>query len=445
MRVLAGVLSVLVLVGLGFGQDQNQDRIDELIRQLGHDDYIVRERAEQELLKMGPEALPALRKCLEDGDAEVQERAERIIPVLEKEARIRKLIQPPPPITLKTSGTVADVVSRIEAAAKLRFNKTDLRDQMNEPVELDVTEASLFEVMDTLCRQLKGMTWQIGREQEIEFMRGPFVELPTCIDGPFRVRVVGLETYTKSSFGSKSSAFAITVLADALPGVALHLDPTVKITKILDDQGEPLTETNEQITLGQKQVSGNRSVTRAGQWPHDQTPKGRSFVYKAKRLVPSIKTIECVVDYYFRFPSKEFAFEMNGQAQTIKLEGVTISLPEIRNFDNQRIRQRTRYLTISVASESQDPSLAGVIGRLIEEGSFEAVMKDGKRQKVQATFMNRGSAIRMVNGRPVQAYPDQWRLMLNNVKLDQITKIAFKVSVMERKKVGFTFGEIPLK
>ncbi|MHC4718825.1 MAG: outer membrane protein assembly factor BamB family protein, partial [Planctomycetota bacterium] len=59
----------------------DEAHIQRLIKQLGDDSYQVRERAQKELQKMGPPAIPFLEKALaESADPEVQVRAELILP-----------------------------------------------------------------------------------------------------------------------------------------------------------------------------------------------------------------------------------------------------------------------------------------------------------------------------------------------------------------------------
>lgn len=53
-------------------------RIARLIRQLGNDDYFMREQAEAELLKAGPEAFDALGEAIYDDDLEIAMRAQHL-------------------------------------------------------------------------------------------------------------------------------------------------------------------------------------------------------------------------------------------------------------------------------------------------------------------------------------------------------------------------------
>jgi hypothetical protein len=80
---------VLLLSIYSFSLDQGKsdtppkavqpEEIKTLVRQLGDDDFKTRERASQRLRELGRFAMPALRKAANDSDAEVRQRASRIV------------------------------------------------------------------------------------------------------------------------------------------------------------------------------------------------------------------------------------------------------------------------------------------------------------------------------------------------------------------------------
>ena len=81
----AVTVAIVILTGVAFGQDGEKKvdaaRIAELIRQLGHDEFLKREAAGEELEAIGDAALPALRKALEaTDDPEIRLRTREIIP-----------------------------------------------------------------------------------------------------------------------------------------------------------------------------------------------------------------------------------------------------------------------------------------------------------------------------------------------------------------------------
>src|SRR5689334_3303005 len=82
MTMAAAVLSALLL-----WQGADDKKVGDLIRDLGADEYSVRERAESDLRKMGDAAIPALREALEDKDPERALRAHRVLESLEKKGQ----------------------------------------------------------------------------------------------------------------------------------------------------------------------------------------------------------------------------------------------------------------------------------------------------------------------------------------------------------------------
>src|SRR5262245_51218218 len=60
-----------------------QEKIKELVAQLGHDDFSVREEATKKLAEIGRPAVPAVREAAKSNDAEVRMRARRILDKIE--------------------------------------------------------------------------------------------------------------------------------------------------------------------------------------------------------------------------------------------------------------------------------------------------------------------------------------------------------------------------
>jgi len=64
-------------------QTPQQQKIADLIKQLGADDFATRDAASNELQKIGPEALPALKEALKSEDPSIQSYAEYLVPRIE--------------------------------------------------------------------------------------------------------------------------------------------------------------------------------------------------------------------------------------------------------------------------------------------------------------------------------------------------------------------------
>ncbi|MBI5778064.1 MAG: HEAT repeat domain-containing protein [Planctomycetes bacterium] len=89
--ILLIYLSVVGISAETFSETLNK-RITELIRQLGSDDWQAREKASEELIEIGLPARESLQQALNSPDAEIRERAGRIVPLIQwKEAFVRRL------------------------------------------------------------------------------------------------------------------------------------------------------------------------------------------------------------------------------------------------------------------------------------------------------------------------------------------------------------------
>lgn len=85
----------LLLLSSSFCLAQNEAQLEKYIQQLGHEDYTVREHAEQQIIRAGARSIPLLKKALESGDAEISWRAETLID--EINANLKKNTKEPLP------------------------------------------------------------------------------------------------------------------------------------------------------------------------------------------------------------------------------------------------------------------------------------------------------------------------------------------------------------
>lgn len=89
--------TLLLLAALA--QDAGPDRINKLVEELGANEYAARQKATEELRKIGADAEPALRKALEDKDAERAHRARQLLEEIEKKPAPRAAEKPGEPTT----------------------------------------------------------------------------------------------------------------------------------------------------------------------------------------------------------------------------------------------------------------------------------------------------------------------------------------------------------
>ncbi len=91
-------------------------QIQKLIRDLGSDDFGIREKATRTLSDAGQEALAALREALQSNDAEVRQRARRIMDTIQSStAYLRESLKNQDPALRKEA---AEIIERLGPSAK---------------------------------------------------------------------------------------------------------------------------------------------------------------------------------------------------------------------------------------------------------------------------------------------------------------------------------------
>jgi tetratricopeptide (TPR) repeat protein len=84
LLLAAGVALAATAAGSATGEDppsdqQSRQRIDRLIEELGHEDYFVRQRAQEELAELSYDAFDALNEAVEHEDLEIATRARHLL------------------------------------------------------------------------------------------------------------------------------------------------------------------------------------------------------------------------------------------------------------------------------------------------------------------------------------------------------------------------------
>src|SRR5262245_44450469 len=83
-------LMALTLTGLSAYGQADDKRIDQLVEQLGSEDFQTRDAADRERRKIGRPAVPALETALESSDAERADRARKILDAIAKKKEAPK-------------------------------------------------------------------------------------------------------------------------------------------------------------------------------------------------------------------------------------------------------------------------------------------------------------------------------------------------------------------
>ncbi|MHC4225316.1 MAG: HEAT repeat domain-containing protein [Planctomycetota bacterium] len=164
MRKPLLLLLPLALVGAVLAQDASSP--EELVRQLGDDDYAVREEATKKLVEMGEKAVPALEKALQSEDLEVRLRAGRALRAIHDDktgkAPAGEESQPSRgPGTSRTSGIELNIQPGKVILRRTEFKDGEKKVTQYEAASLEELKKKHPELKDVL----KGFQFRSGAER----------------------------------------------------------------------------------------------------------------------------------------------------------------------------------------------------------------------------------------------------------------------------------------
>lgn len=172
---------------------EQQKRIEQLIKQLDADRFEDREQAQNELAKIGPAALEALRAATKSPEAETRRRAADLVGQLEEALKASKQLAPKKVhlklMEVSVVDAVADLSKQSGYPIQIDGDKAKLAQRK---LTLDTGDISFWEAFDQLCQ--KGSLVEAGGDGKVvgslHVVDGTPVPLPTAYAGAVRVRVV---------------------------------------------------------------------------------------------------------------------------------------------------------------------------------------------------------------------------------------------------------------
>ncbi|HEV3025228.1 MAG TPA: hypothetical protein VGX76_22310, partial [Pirellulales bacterium] len=125
-------------------------RVARLIRSLGSDSYIDRDRASAELAALAPATRRQLEEAVEHPDPEVRVRAKELLKLI----RIDELWSP---ARVRYRASQVSPAEALAALVQLTNNRVLVGEQYgafrDQPIDLDHADSAFWEVMDDLCRK----------------------------------------------------------------------------------------------------------------------------------------------------------------------------------------------------------------------------------------------------------------------------------------------------
>ena len=286
------VLSILAFLPLLFaaGQEPAQQqqegptskRIEAFIVQLGASVRMDRDLAARELMSIGAPALPALERARNSPDAEIRRRAGEIVDHLRAEiacaATLLDLKWKKIPIRL----AVEDLAKKTGLPLKLNVpNARPGRAAYSRWITLEGEDVPLLKVLDQLCRvgslQIR---WPPKQNMPIMLAPGPASNYPASYEGPFAVRLRGLQLTRSVLFGGtprKTSRLELQFEVVAEPRVTLLSSRPLVLSEAIDEHGR---------SLNLQSVRSANQFTRPPTWGIRSPLAGRSFNVKSYLPLP---------------------------------------------------------------------------------------------------------------------------------------------------------------
>jgi hypothetical protein len=251
------------------------ERLQQLVEQLGHPRFTVRDKATRELEALGPDALPALRQAAKSPDAETRSRAEKLIATLEGHGHVAALLAPKRLRLNVKKVSAAEAVAELARLSGYRLELTGDRSGLDQrQVTLDTGETTFWDALQQLTRQAglvevagtapdrapgyyqpfgifgpkkgkKGMARPIplnpdpaGAAPQLQLTDGKTPPPPTSLAGSVRVRIVPLPR--KDDVPAGETRLLLEVAAE--PRLQdFEVVGLVQVKKATDDQGQTLT------------------------------------------------------------------------------------------------------------------------------------------------------------------------------------------------------------
>src|SRR5262249_42758878 len=146
--------ALLVLPGLAADEKSDPATIDKLIKQLSSDAFAEREKAGQELERIGVPALEALRKAAQSDEADLKKRAEEILAKVEKKAESAKVLAPKRVHLTYKETPLAEAVADFNKKSGYTIVLHDPEEKLKDrKVTLDTGDVTFWQALDQFCQK----------------------------------------------------------------------------------------------------------------------------------------------------------------------------------------------------------------------------------------------------------------------------------------------------
>lgn len=402
--------------------------IDRLIEQLGHDDASVREASEKELAEIGAPALEKLRRAAESDDPEIRERADRILKAVELQVKFAQVYSPPPPLTVSGTRTVREALSLIGSDIAPR-------DVLDLPVTLDLKDATPFDLLDSVCRQVDSLRYVV-EDGRLRFLREPFLAAPSFSSEAFRVRLAKVDSFATTDFTRKRYAWSIQLQPEVFPTAKTFGTPLLSVHHVEDDRGRRARRSDDLFIVGLDESGPMKkwadSIRMQGSM--SRAAANRVFTFVGQEPTAHLSVVRGIATFFFRIDAQDLRLEI-GRPATITEFTVTATA------SGRGVRGEMLQLTVLAGRDSA--WLQGVLSDVVDRASIVAVDPSGNEHKLEPftqTHNGDWAYATNVKGRIGIA----GHVLLGTLKATEIREIRVKASGVYRKEVPFEIRSVPL-
>jgi len=220
--------------------EKNLEPIDALITRLGDKSFRVRQAAGKSLEERGEEALPFLRKAVDDTDEEVSRRAEILTQKIE-----RTVMLTPKRVTLKMKGRTAEEI--IKELAKQTGYKLHYAGRAQR-MSIDVENVTYWEALDKICDEAgivpgyddaQGTTWLYQQDamSPYTYHTGPFRLVATSFNYARYVNLANIPRRGQNAGNMQENNLNFGFTIQSEPKAPLLSVSQPKLTEAIDENG----------------------------------------------------------------------------------------------------------------------------------------------------------------------------------------------------------------
>jgi hypothetical protein len=409
------------------------------IDSLASRDFRTREQATRAIIAIGTPALPALRQARSVQDAEVRQRVDELVAMLERAAALA-----PKRVTLKIDKKpVKDVLNEIAKQTGFKIPTTDAAfnaPPAKAPQSFEFKNTPFWEALDKVCEKYGLIVQQTGNADTT--MRLAFqdsYEPYRSYDGSFKVLATGFSYNRNNNFGE-------VMKTPYQPGEAANESLQINFSVCVEPRVPIMKVGSVRLIRAEDENKCSMLAEGANYWEawnmrYYGGGNNRSFVYPASAYLawPSktsrtLKVVKGIIPVTLLAEQKLVVVTdnvLNAKGKKIKVGPATFNIDSINTTGNKQ-----QEIKITYNEDSTDMNY--------DWGRIQAVqqrleLQDAKGNKIP-------SRVQIYNYNP----PNGAQLSIiaqpagNNSKVGPPAKLLFQLWVQMEHEVAFEFHDLPL-